>query len=837
MEAGIEPYVEFNKKSECLKYIEANGLQFFQRDINTTCAKLFLATSYECIWNKIVSAGVARANYYESWSSVQPVKFFIDYDRKVDPDEKDTGTASHKNDILNIINTVKQLLPEIKGIHILKSFPDTTKKSYHIIFSGVHFTKIKNLEIYIEEQVKPKFPELFSKKIIDVAVYRPICFRSLLCSKAGQNRPLYIVKTEPFLYEMNEELISADETTYDDFISTCVTHIDADSILYNYKTERKKDNSKKLHMTQSEDIYTDKEIVKKYLDILDASRYTDRSKWLNIAYILKSINPEYIDLWHYFSSRWEGYNEREANTAWDSCNSEFIYTVENLKWLAKIDNLSDHQELSKEIPNHDIKYLRPFDNILSKLIYRMYCDNFVCSDCEHSIWYYFNGNRWMKENKSVHLRKKIIDEVFMKIENYRRQLVKDGAEEEIIKNYYNILQKIGSGLRLNCLELEFYNGRFDKIIDQNKDLIGFENGVYDLSEKEFRRGRASDYVSLSTGYEYIDYNSNDPKYIELLELIAKIIPDSVTRHFVMKSLASCLVGVNREENFYVWSGKSATGGNGKSTLTELMLSALGEYACISPVSLLTSKRESANSANSSLVAIRNKRLVVMQEPGANDQIQSDIMKSLSGGDRISTRELNASQIEFKPIAKMIMCTNRQPSCSETDGGTMRRLKIVEFCSRFVDAPDPENIKVGIHEYQIDRDLKCKLESYHTVFMCILLDYYKMYQEEGLPPPDSVTIATRKYEANNNIVKQFIDEHIGIGSIRTDFIIKEELRTIFNKDPGLKSHFGKFNNFIPQFETAICNEFKQIKGVVKLQGYFIKVPGQEEDPDDQDNRSE
>ena len=829
----VELYSEFNKKTECLKYIESNNLQFFQRDINNTCAKLFLATTYQHIWNKIVAAGVAKANYYESWNSTQPVKFFIDYDRKIDPNEKDTGTASHKNDILNIINTVKQLLPEIKGIHILKSLPDATKKSYHIIFSGIHFSKIKNLEIYIEEQIKPKFQELFAKKIIDVAVYRPICFRSLLCSKAGQNRPLYLVKTEPFLYEMNEEIIPAEDTTFEDFLSTCVTNIEPDSILFNYKTEKKKENSKKLHMNQSEDIYTDKEIVKKYLDILDASRYTDRSKWLNIAYILKSINPEYIDLWHYFSSRWDGYHERDANVAWDSCNTDFIYTVENLKWLAKIDNPTDHQELSKEIPNHDIKYLRPFDNILSKLIYRMYCDNFVCSDCEHSVWYYFNGNRWIKENKSFNLRKRIIDEVFAKIENYRRQLVKDGAEEEIIKNYYNILQKIGSGIKLNCLELEFYSSNFDKIIDQNKDLIGFENGVYDLVANEFRKGRASDYVSLSTGYEYVEYLPDNYMYIELMELISKIIPDQITRHFVLKSLASCLVGVNREENFYIWSGKAATGGNGKSTLTDLLLCALGEYACISPVSLLTGKRESANNANSALASIRNKRAVILQEPGANDQIQSDIMKSLSGGDRISTRELNSSQIEFKPIAKMIMCTNRIPSISETDGGTMRRLKIVEFCSRFVDNPDPENLKIGIHEYQIDRDLKSKLEKYHPVFMCILLDYYKVYREEGLTPPESVTGVTRKYEANNNVIKQFTDEHISLGNSRTDFITKEDLRTLFNKDPGLKAHFGKLNNFISQLEIALCSEFKKIKGGIRLQGYFIKVPGQDDENDEDD----
>ena len=77
---------------------------------------------------------------------------------------------------------------------------------------------------------------------------------------------------------------------------------------------------------------------------------------------------------------------------------------------------------------------------MSKLIYRLYGENFVCSSPEKNEWYYFNGIRWKKENKSYNLRVLIINEVFTKIEKYRRQLIREGASEEIIKNYHNILQ-------------------------------------------------------------------------------------------------------------------------------------------------------------------------------------------------------------------------------------------------------------------------------------------------------------------------------------------------------------------------------------------------------------
>lgn len=464
-------------------------------------------------------------------------------------------------------------------------------------------------------------------------------------------------------------------------------------------------------------------------------------------------------------------------------------------------------------------------------MYRLYGDIFVCSDCEKKVWYFFNEIKWCKENKSFNLRKRIIDNVFNKIENYRRQLIKEGASEEIVKNYHNILSKFGSGIPFNCLDLEFYNSKFDKIIDQNKDFIGFDNGVYDLTLKEFRKGRASDYISMSTNYEYIEYTSNDSVYKELLELICKILPNKAVREFTLKSMASCLDGFTRDENFYLWCGKHGSGGNGKSLLAELLLKTLGEYGCIAPVSLFTGKRESANSANSALVCIRNKRCVFMQEPAKTDQIQVDVMKSLTGGDTISARELNSSQIEFKVDAKFFMATNILPGLSGTDGGTSRRLKITEFTSVFVENPNPDNIKRGVHEFKIDKELKSKITGYAPVFMSILLEYYTIYKEEGLKAPDSITKITKKFEEDNDIMKQFVDENISIGSPK-DIITREELKILYNKDYTLKSHFNKFPTFITQLENALCTEMRidLKKQNHKLVGFYIKGQVQDSDND-------
>jgi P4 family phage/plasmid primase-like protien len=824
-------------------YCKSNNCSIFQKDLNShSKAKIAVADTYENIYDKI-KAG--NNYYYEYWLPSNCYKLYIDYDKKVRVSESLGSTqlsdqeVSHKNDIINIINHIQIILPNLKEIHILKSIPDTDKKSYHIIFEGRHFTSRTNIKKFIEDQVQPKFKELFDKKIIDTSVYGNLCFRMLMCAKRDETpkRPLYLLNTSAFLTDLREEIIPMEDVTFDMFRKTCITCIDPSSEVYNYKQiDKKKETNKKVHLINDGDIYSDKEIIKKYLDILDPDRYNDYSKWIKIGFILHSINREYLDLWHYFSSKYEKYDEVETALKWDSFeNSEYIYTIHNLMYLARLDNPEDCDELGLEIPMHDIKYLRPFDNIISKLIYRLYGENFVCSNPERNEWYFFNGIRWVKENKSFNLRKLMINDVFTKVENYRKQLLKDGASEELVKNYHNILKILGSGNKLNCLELEFYNSKFYKIIDQNKDLLGFENGVYDLVEDKFRKGLSSDYISLSTGYEFVEYAEDHPYYVELFELICKILPQREVREFTLKSLASCLDGHNRDENFYIWSGKNASGANGKSTLSELLLKSLGDYACISPVSLITGKRENANNANSALANIRNKRAVIMQEPAATDQIQVDVMKSLTGGDRISTRELNSTQIEFKPNAKFFMSCNKLINVSDIDGGTLRRLKITEFVSVFVENPNTENLKKGIYEFKIDKELKSKLETYKAIFMNILLNYYRVYKREGLIPPEPVMKVTIKFEADNNIIKQFIDENVVSGK-QNDFITKEELKMIFSKDYTLKSHFGKLGNFITQLENTLCAEMKldTKKGIAKLNGFYIRNPDINKDDEDEDD---
>ena len=59
-----------------------------------------------------------------------------------------------------------------------------------------------------------------------------------------------------------------------------------------------------------------------------------------------------------------------------------------------------------------------------------------------------------------------------------------------------------------CRKL-FYDPSFYERLDENRDLIGFKNGVYDLKNMVFRQGTPDDYISFSTGINYKEYNEED----------------------------------------------------------------------------------------------------------------------------------------------------------------------------------------------------------------------------------------------------------------------------------------------------------------------------------------
>jgi len=304
-------------------------------------------------------------------------------------------------------------------------------------------------------------------------------------------------------------------------------------------------------------------------------------------------------------------------------------------------------------------------------------------------------------------------------------------------------------------------------LGSNGSLLGFDNGVYDLEKGIFRDGEPADYVCYSVGYNFpkdVDKETNKGCW----KFINDIFNNQDVRDYILKLLATSLSGDVNDQHFYMWTNPS--GSNGKSKLKELMIRTLGnDYSCAFDITLITSKRGHANAANSAIASNMLRRLGFFVEPDKDDKINVGLMKEMTGGHQMTTRQLFGQQVQFKPKFKLHLLCNLLPDIPSTEGGTWRRIRAIEFKNRFVQNPILPNEKKMIDN--IDENF----DKWKYAFMMILLDYFNKYMKEGLNEPEEILNKTEQYKLQNDHSKEFFVDRIEKSDDEKDYITLTQIR--------------------------------------------------------------
>lgn len=251
--------------------------------------------------------------------------------------------------------------------------------------------------------------------------------------------------------------------------------------------------------------------------------------------------------------------------------------------------------------------------------------------------------------------------------------------------------------------------------------------------------------------------------------------------------------------------------NGKSKTIDLFEQSFGDYCCKLPITLLTQKRAASNAATSELARTKGKRFACLQEPSEDEKLNVGLMKELTGGDKIMARLLYKEPIEFKPQFKMILTCNTLPNVPSDDGGTWRRIRVVEFLSKFCETPDP----MKENEFAMDTELSDKFINWREYFMSLLIEYYKKYKITGIIEPEEVLKCTKEYQKNNDIFLEFIEEECERNE--EEFV---SYMDIFNS----YKMWCKANNTIPLnakksvFIKAISKSLGRSCNILKIEGW-------------------
>jgi P4 family phage/plasmid primase-like protien len=515
-------------------------------------------------------------------------------------------------------------------------------------------------------------------------------------------------------------------------------------------------------------------------------RYKDYALWIDTGICLKNIHPDLETVWLDFSAQDERYNLRETTAKWNSFgfrNDGNRLGVGSLLAWSRQSNPAAYVEIEKTNISrliHEASVTQT-EHDVAMVVHAMYREEFKCAKFSASAWYRFRGHTWQETDRGVALQVRLSNEIakeFLREElEVAREMMNIDAcscgkeknpncdwckKDDEKKKYMQIRNRLKTvSFTENVMKMArllFLDEEFANKVDENHNLIAFNNGVLDTLKMEFRDGKPEDYVSFSTN---LDYDPDKPYYnhecwAELDRFIHDVLPDPEVRTYLLKRLASILSGSNFSQKFHILTGN---GSNGKSMLMNLMMKCLGDYATKASVTMLTQGRGKTGAANPDLLRLKGKRFATMSEPDEGSSFNTGYLKELTSSEPVICRDLYAGSklmVEFVPQFNLFFSCNDKPVINTTDGGTWRRLVVVDYPNKFVTNPTLPN------EKPMDESIQHKVVSveWASCFISYLIHLFK----EGnglrkLEPPSKVMAYTSEYKEDNDVIAKFLREKI------------------------------------------------------------------------------
>lgn len=541
-----------------------------------------------------------------------------------------------------------------------------------------------------------------------------------------------------------------------------------------------------------------------YTQILPIKYYEPGSHLLNrqVAFALKHTDERLFLSWVMLRSKASDFDYNTIPDLYKEWKHNFNkkqygLTKKSIIYWAKQDAYEDYIKVKNASIDYfiDLTIADASEFDFATVLYYMYKDKYVCSSITNKRWYVFKNHKWeldegqslrMAISKTMHQLYSTRSDVFLiDMQMYGN----DPANQDKFTKLQSKIRRIAevqvklkktndkNNIMREAMEI-FFDKDFVKNMDSNKYLLCFSNGVVDFKTNTFRQGYPHDYITKSTHIPYVPYDYTSQKIIvdEINNFMEQLFPIQEVCKYMWDHLASTIIGVKKEHAFNIYRG---SGSNGKSILTELMSKTLGDYKGTVPITLVTEKRNSIGGTSSEIMQLKGVRYAVMQEPSKDAVINEGVMKELTGCDPIQGRALYSDSEIFEPQFSLVVCTNALFEIKSNDDGTWRRLKLVDFISKFASNGE---IHTDDTKYVFPKDkmLKEKLPEWAIVFGSMLVDLAFKTGGEVIDC-NNVIEASSKYRKNQDSISAFINEkviEIPEGFSGTKYIGKRELNEAF-----------------------------------------------------------
>lgn len=283
--------------------------------------------------------------------------------------------------------------------------------------------------------------------------------------------------------------------------------------------------------------------------------------------------------------------------------------------------------------------------------------------------------------------------------------------------------------------------------DPHRNLLNLRNGVLNLVTGMFQAHDMSLLMTRLFGASY-EPDAQCPRFREFM---AAALPDEQMRGYVQRALGYTLLGdIDQRSIFWIYGPP----GTGKSTLTETMQEIFGDYGRTAASGTFRAKGREGGPTND-LHGLRGRRFITTSETAESTSFDEDLLKRLSGRDRITSRELYEQNVEWTPECVLWMATNNAPKFNSDDEAIWRRTKLIPFLTCFTTEEEVSDYARNILAPERDGILNWLLEG------------LREYLAEGLGEPPMVRELAHEQRVLSDSVARFVDEKIMDGVLTLD----------------------------------------------------------------------
>ncbi len=351
------------------------------------------------------------------------------------------------------------------------------------------------------------------------------------------------------------------------------------------------------------------------------------------------------------------------------------------------------------ISDHLNKNAGVFTPIITFAAIQQLYKNKFCYSALTDEFYKFKKNGWCKISCTTILRdlQVVCHGVY---QFYQNLCAKDSLSEHSEINKYLIRD----------LQNKFYivKQAITSTMDQKKNLIRFNNGVYDLDIEEFRKENPDDYITLSVGYDYDPQQRNE----HINKILEGIFPNDRIRLYFLKLVASCLSGCKYIDQRKICALIEQTDITIDAILS-LIQCTFGSY--VEYNSFISSSF--IRSDPHDLFSLIGKRILILNDPEYDNMMMNTTLVR-------SKYEMDAMQlfhniIQFEPMFNVFFACKTMPIIKNPLKNGKHLVVKFKFLSEFVNDPNKYN------------NFETNLSEYRMPFMNILLDVHKILKNEKL----------------------------------------------------------------------------------------------------------